>query len=376
MSIYSRYVALAPALLAAVVVAGCGDDGKAEEERAAAAVQAQVAALGASDVAAASRETLVEGVAISGELEPKISYTVAAPVAEQIAQVFVEEGQAVRQGEALVRFRDEVLRAAAASGQADVARARMAVSLAVAESTRAATLLAEGAISRRDYDNALLAVESARAQLALSEAQAASARDRLEQATLRAPSAGVVSRRYVQAGDRVDMNARIVDIVDTRTLQLSASVEAHWLRRLHPGAPVTLRLMQSSDSIRGRVSRINPTADPATRQVRVYVDVPNPGNRLVGGLYVSGRAVLSEERGAVAVPVSAVRHEGASREPVVYVVEGGVVHRRVVRTGISDESRGLVQITGGVAEGESVVVGPVDGLNDGMRVEVAARRQP
>ncbi|HWO89195.1 MAG TPA: efflux RND transporter periplasmic adaptor subunit [Gemmatimonadales bacterium] len=366
-------------LAALAGVTGCGGDGRAESEAAAGAAAGGAAArsaatLGASDVAVATRATLTEGVALSGALEPKVNYTVAAPVAEQIAQVFVDEGEPVREGQPLVRFRDEVLRAAAASARADVARARMAVSLAVAESSRAVALFAEGAIARRDHDNAFLAVESARAQLALAEAQSASATDRLEQATLRAPSAGVISRRYVQAGDRVDMNARIVDIVDTRTLQLSASVETQWLRLLRIGSPVTLALAQGLDSVRGRVSRINPTADPATRQVRVYVDIPNPGNRLVGGLYVSGRAVVNEARGVVAVPSGAVRLEGGGRSPVVYVVDSGVVRRRPVTVGVNDEVRALTQISSGLAEGDTVIVGPVEGLEDGTRVEIAGRR--
>lgn len=377
--IRSTAPALLVALAALAAVAGCGGDGRAESEAAAgaaagAAAARRAATLGASDVAVATRATLTEGVALSGALEPKVNYTVAAPVAEQIAQVFVDEGEPVHEGQPLVRFRDDVLRAAAASARADVARARMAVSLAVAESSRAVALFAEGAIARRDHDNAFLAVESARAQLALAEAQSASATDRLEQATLRSPSAGVISRRYVQAGDRVDMNARIVDIVDTRTLQLSASVETQWLRLLRIGSPVTLALAQGSDSVRGRVSRINPTADPATRQVRVYVDIANPGNRLVGGLYVSGRAVVNEARGAVAVPSGAVRLEGSGRSPVVYVVDSGVVRRRSVTVGVTDEARALTQISSGLAEGDTVVVGPVEGLSDGTRVEIAGRR--
>jgi RND family efflux transporter MFP subunit len=275
----------------------------------------------------------------------------------------------------VARFRDDVLRAAAASATADVATARMAVAVAVAESSRAEALFREGAIARRDHENALLATESARARFALAEAQAASAADRLATATVRAPVGGVVSVRHVQTGDRADFNAPVVSIVDNGVLQLEASVEAQWLRELRVGRPVRLTVSQlPGDTIMGRIARINPTADPATRQVRIYVDVPNGHGRLVGGLFVSGFAVIAEARDAVAVPQAAVRTEGVDQATVIYVVAGGRVARRPVTVGLRDPVRGFVQITHGIAAGDTVVVGPVDALGEGTRIEIAGRR--
>ena len=368
-----RMKAYVKAGMAAALVCGaaaCG--GKAGSEAAQAATTTPAATLSAADVVQASRATLREGVPISGALEPKVSITVGAPIAEQVAEMFADEGDAVRQGQPLARFRDDVLRASAASARADVATARMQVTIAVAESSRAEALFGEGAIARRDHDNALLAVESARARLALTEAQSANAADRLETATLKAPAAGVISRRYVQAGDRVDFGEPVVDLVDTRTLQLAASVPTEWLAELRIGRPVSLRVAQlEGTEIAGRISRINPTADPATRQIKIYVDIPNAGHRLVGGLFASGRVVAHEAVGAVAVPRVAVRYEGEQRSPVVYVVDHGKVARRPVGLGIADEAQGLVQITSGLAAGETVIVGPIEGLSDGSPVEIS-----
>jgi membrane fusion protein (multidrug efflux system) len=354
------------ALLIPVVVAACGGGGDAS----AAATEGVSVTLGASDLAAATTATLRAGVALSGALEPKVIVDVGAPLAEQLRDVFVNEGERVAVGTPLVRFRDDVLRAAAASARADVARARAGVSVAVAESTRAQTLLAEGAIAPRDRDNALLAVDQARAQFALAEAQQANAEDRLDNSVVKAPVAGVVSRRLVQAGDRVDFGKPLMTIVNTSVLQLEASVEARWIASLRVGRPVRLTVTGVvHDTILGRIARINPTADPATRQVRIYVDVPNSGN-LVGGLFVSGRALLEEVRDAVAVPRSAVRYEGEERTPAVYAVVQGRIMRRVVEVGVEDPDQDLVQIRSGVAPGDVLVVGPVDALADGTKVEV------
>jgi RND family efflux transporter MFP subunit len=353
-------------LLASVLLAACGGDGDAN----AAATEGITVTLGASDLAQAGTATLRAGVPLSGPLEPKVVVDVGAPMAEQLRDVYVNEGERVAVGTPLVRFRDEVLRAAAVSARADVARARAGVGVAVAESTRAEALLAEGAIARRDRDNALLALEQARAQAALSEAQQANAEDRLDNSVVKAPVAGVVSRRHIQAGDRVDVGRTLITIVNTAVLQLEASVEARWVASLRVGRPVLLTVTgMVHDTITGRIARINPTADPATRQVRIYVDVPNRGN-LVGGLFVSGRALLEEVRDAVAVPRSAVRTEGEERTTAVYAVVQGRIQRRVVAVGVEDPDQDLVQVTSGVAAGDVLVVGPVDALADGTRVEV------
>lgn len=356
------------ATLAVALAAGCG-------ERNTDSAQAENApekiSIGASDVATAVRTTLHAGVPVSGSLEPKVQITVGAPVAEQIVEMFLEEGQAVRQGQPMARFKDEVLRAAANSARADVATQRMQVNIAVAESTRSEALLREGALAPRDRDNAALALNAARARFALAEAQAADADDRLATATLRAPASGVVSRRYQQAGDRADFGKPVFDIVDTRVLQLSASVPVEHLSELRVGRSATLTVSQLDNrSVTGRISRINPTADIATRQVRIYVDIPNGARLLVGGLFVSGRVLTQEARNAIAVPRTAVRYEGDARTPVLYVIAQGKVARRTVGVGILDEERQLVQITSGVQAGDVVVVGPIEGLAEGAPVEI------
>ncbi|MEK7667580.1 MAG: efflux RND transporter periplasmic adaptor subunit [Gemmatimonadota bacterium] len=356
------------AVLAAALAAGCG-------ERNTDSAQAENApekiSIGASDVATAVRTTLHAGVPVSGSLEPKVFITVGAPVAEQIVEMFVDEGQPVQQGEPLCRFKDDVLRAVANSARADVATQRMQANIAVAESTRADALLREGAIAPRDRDNAVLALNAARARLALAEAQAASADDGLSTATLRAPASGVVSRRYLQAGDRVDFGKPVFDIVDTRVLQLSASVPVEHMAELRIGRPVSLTVSQlDSTSVTGRISRINPTADNATRQVRIYVDIPNHARRLVGGLFVSGRVLTQEAPNAIAVPRTALRYEGDARTPMLYVIVQGKVARRTVGVGILDEERQLVQVTSGVQAGDIVVVGPIEGLTEGAPVEI------
>jgi len=169
----------------------------------------------------------------------------------------------------------------------------------------------------------------------------------------------------------------VVELVDTRVLQLSASVPTEWLSELKVGRPVSLTVAQlDSSEVSGRISRINPTADPATRQIQIYVDVPNPRETLVGGLFVSGRVLTREAADAVAVPRAAVRYEGEARTPYVYAVDHGKLARRQVGVGIADDAQGLVEITSGVAAGDTVIVGPVEGLNDGTPIRIGSAATP
>ena len=357
-------------MVSVLAIAGCKKNSPATGE-AQAENTPPAATLGAGDIATVSRATLRAGASLSGPLTAKVSVVLGAPIAEQVAEMYVNAGDAVRQGQPVAKFRDDVLRAAAASARADLASVRSAVNVAIADSVRAVALFAEGAIAKRDHDNTMAQVEAARARFALAESQAASTADRLETATLKAPVSGVVSERNAQAGDRVDFGKPVMTIVNNSVLQLEASVESRWLGELRVGRPVSLTVTGNTDTLTGRVSRINPTADAATRQVRIYVDIPNPNGRLVGGLYVSGRVILEERRDVVAIPRAAVRREGTDGASVVYVVASGRVSRRVVTLGVDDTDRGLLEVRSGVAAGESVIVGPVDGLADGTRVDVA-----
>lgn len=360
------------AATAAVVACGGKKAGSAAAEAKAEAART-AATLNAADISVAQRATLRSGIPLSGALEPKVRMTVGAPMAEQLIEMYVNEGDRVKQGQPLAKFKDQVLQAAATYANTDVTTQRMNVRVAEAESARAVALFAEGAIAQRDRDNSLAALEGAHSRLSLAISQAANAEDRLHSATITAPAAGVVSKRYVQAGDRVDNGKPVLELVDTRVLQLSASVPTEWLPELRIGRPVSLTVAQmDSAQVSGQISRINPTADPATRQIQIYVDVPNARETLVGGLFVSGRVVTKETLHAVAVPRAAVRYEGEDRSAYVYVVRAGKITRRPVGVGITDEDVGLVEITRAVAAGDTVVIGPIEGLADGMSVVIGA----
>ena len=119
----------------------------------------------------------------------------------------------------------------------------------------------------------------------------------------------------------------------------------------------------------GSVARVEPTADPSTRQVGVYVRLPNPGGALVGGVFGVGRILTGEQATVAVVPVEAIR--GGETEPHVFAIRDGRAVRVPVQLGARNESQGMVQITAGLDAGETVIIAP-GAITDGAEVRIPA----
>lgn len=334
------------ALLALVV--GCG--GKRET-----AVQ-EAALVSSKDLSTAMRADLASGVPVQGTLEPAVDVHIIAPFPEILEAVEVKEGQAVRKGQVLARFRLESIAPAAASADA---QRRMAA----ADYTRMQNLLKEGAVAPRDLENAEAAFKAA-------EAGAALAHKRLEEATVRAPFDGVIAQRFVQSGDRLGDGDRLFRVVNTDELEFAASVPTEALDRVRPGAAVALTVSGLEGvTVTGRVARVNSTVDAATRQVKIYVNVNNHDHRLAGDMFASGRIVLAGARGVLAIPSEGVR-PGPGGTSLVWVVKDGKVEERRVTIGVRDELRGLTEVKSGLQAGDTAIVSPIEGLRSGQLVQV------
>lgn len=339
---------MAAALLAALV-AGCGG---AKRD----ATQQEAALLSQHDLAVATRTDLGTGVPVQGTLEPAVDVMVVAPFPEILDAVLIKEGQAVRKGQVLARFRLESIGPAAASAEA---QRRMAA----ADAARMSNLFKEGAVSQRDLDNA-------EAVLKAAEAQAAQARKRLEEATVKAEFDGVMAERLVQSGSRVSDGDGLFRMVNTDELEFAASVPTDALGRVHPGAAVALTVSGLEGAgVSGRVARVNSTVDAATRQVKVYVTVPNRDHRLAGDLFASGRIVLDRVKGALAIPSAGVR-SGPGGTSLVWVIAGGRAEQRQVTIGVRDELLDLIEVKTGLRAGDAVVVSPIEGLTPGQPVQI------
>jgi RND family efflux transporter MFP subunit len=181
-----------------------------------------------------------------------------------------------------------------------------------------------------------------------------------------------VTTRSVQSGTRVASGDPLFVVSDTRELEFEASVPSEFVRFVRPGALVRLDVAGfDTGAILGHVARVNAQADPATRQVKVYVNVPNHDGKLVGGLFASGSVVTREARKVLAVPGAAVRHEGD--QTFAWVLAGGQLQRKPIKAGLRDDTRDLVEVLDGLHEGDQVVTGPVEGFTPGRAARVSGK---
>lgn len=364
-----------PALLALSIVqaslllAACGTEaGNAPAAEAPLAVR-----VGNENVVTVRRDTIVVGPAISGELRAQREATVRAEIGGSLTQVTVEEGQPVRRGALLGRIETRTLDDARQSAESAVRSAEAQLGVARREMERTETLVKAGALAARDVDVARNNVAAAEAQHADARSRLASAERQLGDTVLRAPIDGIVSRRWVNAGDVVSIGNELVTIIDPSSMRLEASVPSDDLSFLRPGAVVEFAVRGYEQRFEGRIERIAPQADPATRQVPIYVAIPNVGGRLLAGLFAEGR-VVSESADGLVVPINAVNTTGAS--PWVLRVTDGKTEQVTVTLGLRDLRTERVQVASGLNEGDVLLRGAAQGITPGTPVQVNGTQTP
>ncbi|HEY8165830.1 MAG TPA: efflux RND transporter periplasmic adaptor subunit [Gemmatimonadaceae bacterium] len=357
---------IAALLMIAPVAAGCRRD----TEAAAAEADKEGMTIGTENIAIVAPGSLMSGPAISGALIPEREATVRAQIGGSVLQTYAEEGQAVRAGRLLVSIDATGIQDAFLSARAAVTSASNNADIAARELARSQKLLAAGAIAERDIEQARRNAIAANAALADARARLASAQRQLSNTRVTAPISGIVSDRPVSAGDVVQAGTALITIVDPSSMRLEASVPSDQLGSVRIGVPVTFTVTgYPGREITGRISRVNPTADPATRQVRITVSIPNAEGRLVGGLYANGRLASESHTGLVA-PLSAI--DARSGTPAVLRIKQGRVERVPVQLGLRDEGAEKIELLSGVQAGDTLLLGAAQGITPGTVLRVSA----
>lgn len=361
--------ALATLLAALLPMAGCRGGQEAEARTA----QNAEVTVDSTDLAVADSGTIETGPLLSGSLEPREQATVRAQLGGTVREVLVEPGQAVLKGQPLLRIDAATPEENLASARARVRSAQNQVDVAGRNVDRMEHLVQAGAVAERDLEDARSSLASARAQLADAQAGLTQAAKQVSDARPVAPFDGVVTRRPVNTGDVVSPGAELATIIDPFSLRLVASVPTESLADIRVGAPVDFAVTGYPDQdFEGSVQRINPAADPSTRQVTLYVAIPNSDRHLVAGVYAEGR-VSSQRRRTLVVPASAtdvsLGPEPSSGE--VMRVHHGRVEQVQADFGVFDDRTGLLEVQAGLSPGDTVLVGPAREITPGTPVRVS-----
>lgn len=330
--------------------------------------------ISAENIALVTSEQLESGPTISGDLSPEQSAGIRAEVGGSVIATYVEAGQRVAKGTRLAKIDDTGIQDSYLSARSGVTSAQSSADLAKREEARATSLAEAGAIADRDVEAARRANIAAQAQLADARARLALAEKQLANTVVTAPFDGTVSDRKVSAGDVVTPGAEMFTVVDPTSMRLEAAVPAEQLSVVRVGLPVHFTVSGYTNRVfTGRVTRVNPTADPTTRQVRIFASIPNSGQALVGGLFAEGR-IAAESHMGLAVPLTAVDEAGTT--PAVMRVRNGTVEKVNVTLGIRDDATERVELLSGVAAGDTVLVGAARRITPNTPVRITAGDLP
>lgn len=344
------------------------------------AEQAQVGAprtpaaleLAPTDLLAVRPQELVRTLGVSGGLKAVNSAVVKAKVAAEVREIRVREGDAVRAGQILGRLDTTETGARLRQAQEQASSARAQVDIAERTLVNNRALVNQGFISQNALDTSVSNAAAARANLLAALAAVDLAKKAMDDTVLRAPIGGHVSLRLVQPGERVGIDARLLEIVDLSRIELEAAVAPEDVAALRIGAAAQLKVDGIAEQLLARVARINPSTQPGTRSVMVYFELErHPALRQ--GLFANGSVELGRIT-ALAVPQSSVRVDRS--RPYVLVVEGDRIVQREVQLGMRAQAgrsgEELVALQAGVEEGATVLAGSIGIVRDGTPVRLTA----
>jgi membrane fusion protein (multidrug efflux system) len=313
---------------------------------------------------------ITSGPTISGSLVADKTAQIRAEVGGRVTAVLVEPGARVAKDAPLARVDESAVREAMLGAKSGVTQAQLGADIAKRDLERAERLLAAGAVAENAVENARRGSLGAQAALEDAKARMANAQRTLDNTVLKAPYEGIVSERMVNAGDIVAPGAPMFTVVDPSTMRLEGSVPADQLGAVRLGATVKFGVTgYPGKSFTGTISNIYPSADPQTKQVRLYARIPNAGSGLVAGLFANGR-VASTSHSALAVPQNAVDQRGI--KPYVLRLKNGKAEKVEVTIGVRDDETENVEVLTGLAKGDTVLVGRAQGITVGAPVKVNA----
>lgn len=324
-----------------------------------------------SDKVEVKPKALQLGLPISGSLRAVRSALIKARVAGELMDLQVREGDPVKAGQVLARIdpTEYQRRLRQAQEQAEAAKAQVDIAQRQFDNNRA--LVDQGFISKTALDTSLATLQSAQASYRAAVAGAEVSRKALEDSQMVAPFSGWVAARAAQNGERLAIDARILELVDLSQLEVEATLSAADSVKVRIGQTAHLSVEGQGQTVAARVQRINPSAQTGSRSVLVYLQISDVTG-LRQGLFTEG-VLGTEQRTVLAVPVNTVRTDQPA--PYVQVIEDQKVRHVLVQLGArgtvsgDPQSENWVEVQG-LREGSQVLGAHVGRLREGTPVKI------
>jgi len=297
------------------------------------------------EVAAAIRDTVVDAIAATGQIEAIQSIELRPEVSGRITDILVREGQEVGAGTPLFKVDDAELKAQVAQADAERQLARQALE-------RTKQLIAQNASSTSD-------LEQAEAKSRGADANHDVLKTRLDRTVVRAPFAGVIGRRLVSIGTYVSSQTPLITLQSVNPQHASFDVPERYADRLRRGQLVSFQVAAlPGKNFSGEVVFVDPVVSLPGRTILIKARVPNNEHQLQAGMFIEARLATNIRPNAVVVPEDALLPmQGAT---FVWVVKDGKANQRQVTVGV--RTAGWAEVQSGVEAGDQVVVGGLERL--------------
>ena len=335
-----------------------------------AAKEAVSVELANTDVTQVRMLDITQGLAVSGSLKAVNSAVIKARVAGELQGLTVREGDFVKAGQVIARIDASEYRSRVrqVKEQAESAKAQVDVVQRQYDNNKA--LVDQGFISKTALDVSLANLNAAQSTYKAALAATDVATKSVDDTVLKAPISGQVSQRLAQPGERVGVDARIVEIVDLSRLELEATLSAADSTQIQIGQSAELQIEGSPKTVAAKVVRINPSAQAGSRSVLAYLSIDNTkadALPLRQGLFAQGTLGTARTT-LLAVPLASVRTDKPT--PYVQAIENGKVVHRAAELGARGNTNGTdVVAIKGVPDNTVVILGNIGALREGTSVK-------
>jgi RND family efflux transporter MFP subunit len=335
--------------------------------------------LASTDTLQADLRDITQGLPVSGTVKALNYAVIKARVAGEVKEIWVREGDAVKTGQVLARIDPTEYQRRWAQAQETALAAKSQMEIAQRQWDTNKALVDQGFISKAAMDNSLASYQGAVATQKAAIAGAEVSRKALDDATLLAPFSGVIAVRAAQVGERVSIDAKVLELVDLSQHEVEVPVSPSESLDVRVGQVASLQLEDRKENVTAKVKRISPSAQAGSRSVLIYLSLDKPEG-LRHGLFAKGMLGLGKSQ-VIAVPLSSVRTDRA--KPYVQVVESVEGQLQVAHKIVTLGARGMdlaqpeaepwVGVTG-LAAGSIVLKGQVGALREGLLVKYTVAR--
>jgi RND family efflux transporter MFP subunit len=326
------------------------------------------------DILTVQANALASGPVVTGSIQPERKADLRAEVSAVVLQVLKENGDVVRRGDVLVRLDQTSIRDNLQSAQANVRNATQALDQAERNLQRLKTLRASGMTSLQALDDAEVRRNGAQSELSASNAREVLAQQQLERTVVRAPFDGVVSDRKASAGDTASIGKELLKVIDPASMRFAGRVSADKISVVSVGQAVSFRINgYAGQEFRGKVTRVDPSANDVTRQVEVLISINDAKQARVSGLYAEGTIEAGAVK-AVTLPESVVVRSGDKTS--VWRVKDKTLNQVELALGARDPRTGYFEVRSGLADGDIILRNPGSSFKEGQSVELVSAKLP